>query len=39
MEQNEQAELRWKCRYSHDDEPDKYGRWARKCFFKDRHIA
>lgn len=32
-------ELRWECRYSHDDQPDKMGRWARKCFFKDRHIA
>ena len=27
------ADLRWECRYSHDDQPDKMGRWARKCFF------
>lgn len=33
------ADLRWECRYSHDDQPDKMGRWARKCFFKDHHIA
>ena len=32
-------ELSWVCRYSKTDEPDKLGRWARQCFFKDLHIA
>jgi hypothetical protein len=32
-------QLRWECRYSETDLPDRHNRWARKCFYKDLHIA
>ena len=31
--------IRFTFRYSDTEHPDKYGRWARKFFFRDRHIA
>lgn len=36
---NNKNVMRWECRYSKDEEPDKMGRWARKCFYKSLHIA
>lgn len=32
-------ELEWKNRYSSTEEPDKYGRWARICYYNGLTIA
>ena len=29
----------WHSRYSNNDEPDKHGRWARLCFYRQYNIA